>query len=75
MDPLIRAEVVIGENTKQLLVERNVTLAIAAIKIRNINATIRDLTTDVIADKVVIQGVLHKQIFFVGEDEIGRAHV
>ncbi len=70
MDPLIRAEVVIGENTKQLLVERNVTLAIAAIKIRNINATIRDLTTDVIADKVVIQGVLHKQIFFVGEDNI-----
>lgn len=70
MDPLIRAEVVIGENTRQLLIERNVTLTIPAIKIRNINAVVRDITTDVIADKVVIQGVLHKQIFFVGEDNI-----
>ena len=70
MDPLIRAQVVIGENTKQILLERNVTLAIPAIKVRNIVATVRELTTDVIADKVVIQGVLHKQIFFVGEDNI-----
>lgn len=70
MDPLIRAEVVIGENTKQLLIERNVTLTLRAIKIRNIHAEIRELTADVIADKVVIQGVLHKQIFFVGEDNI-----
>jgi hypothetical protein len=70
MDPLIRAEVVIGENTRQLLVEQNVTLELPAIKVRNINASVRDITTDVIADKVVIQGVLHKQIFYVGEDNI-----
>lgn len=70
MDPLIKAEVVIGENTRQLLVEQNVTLTIPAIKVRNINAKVVDITTDVIADKVVIQGVLHKQIFFVGEDNI-----
>lgn len=70
MDPLIRAEVVIGENTKQLLVECNVALTIPAIKVRNINAKVCELTADVIADKVVIQGVLHKQIFFVGEDNI-----
>ncbi len=70
MDPLIRAEVVIGENTRQLLVEKNIILAIPAIKIRNITATVCNITTDVIADKVVIQGVLHKQIFFVGEDNI-----
>jgi ribosome biogenesis SPOUT family RNA methylase Rps3 len=70
MDPLIRAEVVIGENTRQLLVEQNVTLTIPAIKVRNINAKVVDITTDVIADKVVIQGVLHKQIFFVAEDNI-----
>jgi hypothetical protein len=70
MDPLIRAEVVINENTKQVLLERNITLTIPALKIRNINATIRNLTTDVIADKVIIQGIIHKQIFFVGEDNI-----
>jgi hypothetical protein len=70
MDPLIKAEVVINENTKQLLVERNIELALPAIKIRNINATIRNITTDVIVDKVIIQGIIHKQIFFVGEDNI-----
>jgi hypothetical protein len=70
MSPLFKTEVVIGENTKQVLVERNVVLAIPAIKVRNIHAEVRDITTDVIADKVVIQGVLHKQIFFVGEDNI-----
>lgn len=70
MDPLVRAEVVIGEATRQLLVETNVTLAQPAIKVRNITAEIRELTTDLILDKVIIQGVLHKQIFFVGEDNI-----
>jgi len=70
MDPLVRAEVVIGEGTKQLLLETNVTLDRPAIKIRNITAEIRNLTTELIQDKVIIQGVLHKQIFFVGEDNI-----
>lgn len=70
MDPLIRAEVVIGEATKQLLVENNFTLSQPAIKIRNITAELRNLTTELIIDKVIIQGILHKQIFFVGEDNI-----
>lgn len=70
MNPLIKTEVVINENTRQLLVERNVVLTLPAIKVRNVNAEVRDLSTDVIADKVVIQGLLHKQIFFVGEDNI-----
>lgn len=70
MDPLVRAEVVIGEGTKQLLIETNVTLERAAIKIRNITAEIRNLTTELIQDKIIIQGILHKQIFFVGEDNI-----
>lgn len=70
MDPLVRAEVVIGEATKQLLVENNFVLSQAAIKIRNITAEIQQLTAEIIVDKVIIQGVLHKQIFFVGEDNI-----
>ncbi len=70
MDPLVRAEVVIGEGTKQLLIETNVSLERPAIKIRNITAEIRNLTTELIQDKIIIQGVLHKQIFYVGEDNI-----
>jgi len=70
MDPLVRAEVVIGENTRQVLVESNITLTQPAIKVRNITATIQNLTTEVIAGKVIVQGVVHKQIFFVGEDDV-----
>lgn len=70
MDPLVRAEVVVGENTRQVLVESTVTLNQPAVKIRNITATVGDLSTEVIAGKVVIQGVVRKQIFFVGEDNV-----
>ncbi|MGE5550841.1 MAG: DUF3794 domain-containing protein [Bacteroidota bacterium] len=70
MDPLVRAEVVIGENTRQVLVESNIVLNQPAIKVRNITAAIQNLTTEVIAGKVVIQGVVHKQIFFVGQDNV-----
>ena len=70
MDPLVRAEVVVGENTRQVLVESTVTLNQPAVKSRNITATVGDLSTEVIAGKVVIQGVVRKQIFFVGEDNV-----
>ena len=53
MDPLVRAEVVIGEATRQILVETNVTLSQPASKVRNITAEIRELTTELILDKVI----------------------
>lgn len=49
---------------------QDVPLPVPAIKIRNIEAEIRDLTLEIIPDKVIIQGVIHKQIFFVGNDNI-----
>jgi len=67
---LYKLETVIGENNKQEIVENEVELDIPAIKIVDITAEIRDLETDVIQDKVIIQGVLHKQIFFIGEDNV-----
>ena len=70
--PLVRLDQVIGENTRQELVESQFTLGMAAVKVTEIRAAIRDVTTDVIEDKVIIQGVLHKQIFFVGEDNVER---
>ena len=67
---LLKLENVIGENTNQILVENLFTLPIPTIKIREIVARIDDLTTEVIEDKVIIQGILHKQIFFIGEDNL-----
>ena len=64
-EPLIKAEVVIGENTRQVMLESNFTLFVPAVKIRDIQARVLDVTAQIIPNKVVIQGVVHKQIFFV----------
>ncbi|MCK9221946.1 MAG: DUF3794 domain-containing protein [Limnochordia bacterium] len=66
----IKAQVVVGENTRQVLLENILNLERNAIKIREIRGEVRDLVCDVICDKVIVQGVVHKQIFFVGEDNM-----
>jgi len=70
--PSLLLEEVIGENTAQKLVENEVTLNTAAIKIDEIVASIRDLEVHLIEDKVIIQGNLHKQIFYVDIENLGR---
>lgn len=70
MDPLIQVPVLIGEGSIQKMVESTVTLSNPAVKVREIRARIDDLRTDVIQDKVIIQGTLHKQIFYVGTDAV-----
>ncbi|MTI59822.1 MAG: DUF3794 domain-containing protein [Firmicutes bacterium] len=68
--PLIKVERVIGENSVQTMVMNEVTLAVDAIKIVDINAEVVDLETEIIEDKVIIQGVVHKQLFYIGVDEV-----
>jgi hypothetical protein len=68
--PLFKVEQVIGEGQQQVLNESVLTLERPAIKIREIVGEIRNLVTEVIPDKVIIQGIIHKQIFFIGEDNI-----
>lgn len=69
---LIKAPVVIGENTTQEMLVTDLCLNFPAIKIRDVEATICDLTATVITDKVIVQGILHKQIFFVDQQNIVR---
>lgn len=59
----------IGTVTDQVLVDSTVELFVPAVKIDEIRASIRDATCTVIANKVIYQGVLHKQIFFVREPD------
>ena len=63
---------VVGEGTVQELIQSTFTLPVAAIKISEIRATIEDLEPTVIEDKVLIQGTLHKQIFFVDTNNLER---
>ena len=68
--PLFKVEQVIGEGQKQILNEAVLTLERAAIKVREIVGEVRSLVAEVIPDKVIIQGVIHKQIFYIGTDNI-----
>lgn len=63
---------VLAETTVQVLVEDDVTLPLPAEKIDEIVASVRDLTCFVIPNKVIFQGTLHKQIFFVDLDSFVR---
>jgi hypothetical protein len=67
---LLKLDTVVGERTCQILVESILTLSQAAIKVREIMARVENITTEVIEDKVIIQGILHKQIFFINEDNV-----
>ncbi len=61
---------VLAETIVQVLVSDTLTLPLPAEKIDEIVASIRDLECYVIENKVIFQGILHKQIFFVSTDGI-----
>jgi hypothetical protein len=55
-----------GENTVQQVNESAVPLSIAALKVTDVTARIEITGKEVIDDKVIIEGYVHKQIFYVG---------
>ena len=59
----------VGTATDQVLVDSILDLFQPAVKIDEIRATIQDATCTVIPNKVIFQGVLHKQIFFVRQPD------
>ncbi len=66
---LLKVEQVIGENAAQTSVIRDITLPGRVRKITDVDATIRrGVTARVIENKVIVEGVIHKQIFYVDED-------
>ncbi len=69
-DLLTKLPVVIGENTKQVMETNQITLEEPVLKIKEIDAEIRNLNYEVIPNKVIIQGTIHKQIYYIGLDDI-----
>lgn len=61
---------VIGEAVAQVVVEGNIS--INAVKIDRIIAEVRDVSNHVFNNKVVEQGTVHKQVFFVDREGIVR---
>ncbi|MDW7674774.1 MAG: DUF3794 domain-containing protein [Bacillota bacterium] len=64
---LLKVENVIGEMATQITVVNDVTFPERVKKIWDVIADIRDVTYQVIPDKVIVEGVVHKQIFWVQE--------
>jgi len=70
--PQVMASRVIASNTRQILVENVADLNRPARKIQEIQARVENVNVEVIPNKVVISATLHKQIFFVADDDIVR---
>ncbi|HHV63438.1 MAG TPA: DUF3794 domain-containing protein [Firmicutes bacterium] len=64
----IKVERVIGHGTKQVLLEE--TKPLAAVKIVDIVATLRNVRSYVKTGKVIVQGTVHKQIYYIGTDDL-----
>ncbi len=67
---LTKLPVVIGENTKQVMETNQITLEEPVLKVKEIVAEIRDLNYEIILNKVIIQGIIHKQVYYIGLDGI-----
>jgi hypothetical protein len=61
---------VIGESIGQVVVEN--TAEINAVKIDRIIASVKDVTDHVFTNKIVKQGIIHKQVFYVDPTGIVR---
>jgi hypothetical protein len=70
--PLVKVKRVAGEDTKQIIIEDQVCLDVPAKKIQDILAVVTDIEAEVIKGKVIIEGTIHKQIFYVGPNDVVR---
>lgn len=70
--PQVAAQRVISTNSRQILVENVADLNRPARKIQEIQARVENVEVEVIPNKVIVTGTLHKQIFFVADDDIVR---
>lgn len=61
-------ESVVGEATKQVNVMADIQFPREVMKIKDVQAKVRDVEFEVVPDKVIVKGVLHKQIFYIEHD-------
>jgi hypothetical protein len=70
--PQVMASRVITSNSRQILVENVAELPRPAKKIQEIQARVENIEVETIPNKAIITGMLHKQIFFVADDDLVR---
>ena len=66
---MLKVENVVGENVKQVEVRNDIKFPVEVKKIWEVDAEVEDVEFEIIPDKVIVSGTIHKQVFFVaGED-------
>ncbi len=65
---LLKVQSVIGEDEVQAEVDEDLTFPRNVKKVKDVTTRIKDVTTKIIPDKVIVEGILHKQIFYVEKD-------
>ncbi|MGI5875509.1 MAG: DUF3794 domain-containing protein [Dethiobacteria bacterium] len=68
----LKVESVVGEDTERFSISPTVTLPITAKKVFRIQPSVRNVTTEIRTDTVIVRGTIHKQIFIVDEGELVR---
>ncbi|MBQ3510371.1 MAG: DUF3794 domain-containing protein [Peptococcaceae bacterium] len=65
----IRVQHIVGTGTAQADITRNIQLPARARKIVDIHAEIVELDYEIIPNKIIIKGALHKQVYYVEEGD------
>ena len=61
----IKVQHIVGNGTAQVDIVRNIQLPARARKIVDIHAEIVELDYEIIPNKIIVKGALHKQIYYV----------
>jgi len=61
----LRVQSSVGRNCRQANILADIETPELARKVARVDARLRNLTAEIIPDKVIVKGVLHKQIFYV----------
>jgi spore coat assembly protein SafA len=69
---LLKVDSVVGEDLVSEVIKNTAELPITAQKIFQVVGEVRDVTTEVKEDVVMVRGIVHKQIFLVDERDLVR---
>ena len=58
-------ESIVGENEKQTEVVENIVFPEPIKKVKNVTAKVKNIETNIVPNKIIIEGTLHKQIYYV----------
>ncbi|TDA68552.1 MAG: DUF3794 domain-containing protein [Clostridia bacterium] len=64
----LKAEHVVGEDTVQATVVSDITFPVRARKVADADASVRVTDTRIIDDKIIVEGTLHKQVYWVAAE-------